>query len=364
MSSTRLPMHGRNHRPKGWYGPDDPGGSDPLNWMNRAGGLTLEQLVMGATPTGFWKFNEPSGTTAHDSSGNDRHLEVVAGSPNWGQPAMGPGEICVEIPRSSPATRLEGDTGAKLFPYPGTADFMVDLWVKRLDTDLHYLVGQGDLSAGGSGGWGLGIAHANSSTPGHVGVTARQSVNSVTGIVSDAAIAVGEEVYVAVTRTSGLWQMYVNGILQADTMTQSIGNPSSAPLWFGGNASDNGGYFHASYLSIIVGRALTGPEIGARYQAGTGPSLGRTVTANYTIDTATDRFIFADGTLTVTLPTAVGNAGWYVTVKNVGSGTVTVARPTGELIDGAASNTSISTTQQARTFTSDGFGWKITGGYL
>jgi hypothetical protein len=28
-------MHARNHRPKGWYGENDPGGSDPLGWLTR-----------------------------------------------------------------------------------------------------------------------------------------------------------------------------------------------------------------------------------------------------------------------------------------------------------------------------------------
>jgi hypothetical protein len=30
MSGLRTPLHGRNHRPVGWDGPDDPGGSDPF----------------------------------------------------------------------------------------------------------------------------------------------------------------------------------------------------------------------------------------------------------------------------------------------------------------------------------------------
>ena len=77
-----------------------------------------------------------------------------------------------------------------------------------------------------------------------------------------------------------------------------------------------------------------------------------------------DDVILATGTFTVTLPTAVGNAGVSITIKNAGVGTITVGRTSSETIDGAASDKTISTTKAALEFTSDGAGWQITAAYL
>jgi hypothetical protein len=54
----------------------------------------------------------------------------------------------------------------------------------------------------------------------------------------------------------------------------------------------------------------------------------------------------------------------YLTVKNSGTGTITVGRTGAETIDGAASNVSMAVAKDAREFTSDGTGWWITASYL
>ena len=59
------------------------------------------------------------------------------------------------------------------------------------------------------------------------------------------------------------------------------------------------------------------------------------VTAAYDVLT-TDDVIRADGTFTVTLPAATGTGAVYI-VKNIGTGTVTLAAQAGETIDGDAS---------------------------
>ena len=53
---------------------------------------------------------------------------------------------------------------------------------------------------------------------------------------------------------------------------------------------------------------------------------------------ASDEYIRCNGTFTVTLPAATGSGSPYI-VKNVGSGTITVAATGSDLIDGAASVT-------------------------
>jgi len=73
--------------------------------------------------------------------------------------------------------------------------------------------------------------------------------------------------------------------------------------------------------------------------------------------TAANDVVLANGTFTLTLPTPVGNSGLSITVKNVGTGIVTVGTAAG-LIDGAS--TSIINGQYlAAEFVSDGTNWNI-----
>lgn len=72
---------------------------------------------------------------------------------------------------------------------------------------------------------------------------------------------------------------------------------------------------------------------------------------------ATDYVYLCSGTITLTLPTAVNNTNLY-TVKNVGSGTVTVATTSAQTIDGASS-LSLIEKYQAYTLISDNSNWNI-----
>jgi hypothetical protein len=61
------------------------------------------------------------------------------------------------------------------------------------------------------------------------------------------------------------------------------------------------------------------------------------VTSTYQV-LATDEYIRADGTFTITLPAATGSGAMYA-VKNIGAGTITVDGAGAETIDGAANLT-------------------------
>jgi hypothetical protein len=113
--------------------------------------------------------------------------------------------------------------------------------------------------------------------------------------------------------------------------------------------------------ALVATGTLYNPQTGTNMQ----PRIGRFSEAvDGTLYGAVDEVsVWADGTFTVTLPTAVGNLGAEVTVKNTsGAGTITVGRTSSQTIDGAASNVTL-TTLQARTFVSDGAGWWQTGTY-
>ena len=90
--------------------------------------------------------------------------------------------------------------------------------------------------------------------------------------------------------------------------------------------------------------------------AGSGLSVV-TKTGDYTI-TVEDDVILANGTLTLTLPTAVGITGKCFEVKNIGTGAVTVDADGSETIDGSLSITMF-IPELSHTFRSDNVNWRI-----
>ena len=87
-----------------------------------------------------------------------------------------------------------------------------------------------------------------------------------------------------------------------------------------------------------------------------------TVTTNTVMGASanTDYFYNASGTITLTLPTAVGNSGEY-TVKNIGTGIVTIATTSGQTIDGSSTAPIVNsgTGWATLNFYSDGANWFI-----
>ena len=80
-------------------------------------------------------------------------------------------------------------------------------------------------------------------------------------------------------------------------------------------------------------------------------------TTTYVATTA-DTVILANGTFTITLYTCTGNLGKWIEIKNVSTGTVTIAGNAAELIDG--SNTQALNTQyQALILVCDNTSWNI-----
>lgn len=86
------------------------------------------------------------------------------------------------------------------------------------------------------------------------------------------------------------------------------------------------------------------------------------LTALYTVQ-ASDRgkLLTADGTFTITLLAAgTAGAGFSVTIKNIGSGTITIDGDDTETIDGALTLV-LSTQYDSMTLTSDGSNWNAVG---
>lgn len=99
--------------------------------------------------------------------------------------------------------------------------------------------------------------------------------------------------------------------------------------------------------------ALIQPALGSALKVKYTP-----VSGTYTV-TATDCVIDCTAnTFTVTLPTAVGIQGQVFTVKNSGTGVITVAAAGGQFIDGAATQV-LPVQYESITMISTNTGWRI-----
>lgn len=83
-----------------------------------------------------------------------------------------------------------------------------------------------------------------------------------------------------------------------------------------------------------------------------------TKTGTYTV-TIDDHVIFVNGVFTVTLPTPVGFAGMWFTLKKIDAGAASTIATTAGLIDGAATY-SLSAQYKYVTVISDGSNWYVT----
>jgi hypothetical protein len=108
-----------------------------------------------------------------------------------------------------------------------------------------------------------------------------------------------------------------------------------------GWTNSTGAFGTVSTAGVIIGRKA--------YVAATG---------TYAIKTTDEMVDCTSGTFTATLPTAVSVSGKTYTVKNSGTGTITVATTSAQTIDGASTQPLV-TQYSAITMVSDGANWKI-----
>ena len=141
---------------------------------------------------------------------------------------------------------------------------------------------------------------------------------------------------------------------QWNAMAGTSGNTYAVNNWFNaatnGPSGTTGTVIYTSYTKLIVNNAPTQFNNSVTFAA-------VSVSANTTIDSTYTHY-FASGTITITLPTAVGIAGRTYWIKRTGTGTITIATTASQTIDGAAS-LSITAQYDSYTLVSDGSNWFI-----
>jgi len=114
------------------------------------------------------------------------------------------------------------------------------------------------------------------------------------------------------------------------------------------------------FKSLTAGSNITITESATEIELAVAPEAERTISDNTTL-LLTDNYIFVNtlnSTITVTLPTAVGNSAKVYTIKTLKTNFATIVNPIGsEKIDDII--TKIVTAPNALKIVSDGIGWRI-----
>jgi GH43 family beta-xylosidase len=210
----------------------------------------------GAGPVVWYKFDETSGTTAADSSGNGKNATLVNG-PTW------------VAGKSANAVNLDGTNDYVSMPsgvVSSLNDFTIATWVK-LDT-IKTWVRIFDFGTGSTvymlltptAGSTIRFAITTS------GNTAEQRINGT------AALATGSWKHVAVTLAGSVGTLYVDGV-QVGTNASMTLKPSSlgstTQNWIGRSMFSADPYLDGQIDSFrIYNRALSAAEISGLYSAG------------------------------------------------------------------------------------------------
>jgi hypothetical protein len=336
------------------------------------GGTLASRILAEPSLRGYWPMDDSSGD-AHDMSSFNQPL-VPIGSPAYSQPGALSGS-----PQTSILLQGADQPAGTAVP---THDMFQDSYRPNLalnggDATVMYLVYPTayPLTNCGITQYGDPYSAGGSSLTGHFTQFRSDgqiywSVGATQVAQSVVSVPLAAWTHVACTRSSSALSIYLNGSLVATQTTEAvaIGTPDHFKVGCsitgtGGINYYNGRIAHVALFSddlpaaTIAAMAASGVVVDDAHVA------VRTVTATYAI-TAADEIILANGTFTVTLPTAVGVVGKRYTVKNTGVGTITVARTSSQNIDGAASNLSLSTSKRAVVLVSDNAGWQIVGDYL
>ena len=203
---------------------------------------------------GWWKFDETSGTTAYDSSGNGQHASLKNGAGRNSNGVMGG------------ALSLDGTNDYVLTPLKGinNSDFTWSLWVKTLDRD-------GSLMGESTGNWNTGHK-AFYLSGGRLRVEARRAASYHHGT----DIADGSWHHVAfMVGNSGNndpYAMYLDGSkIRSSNFNWFRYSSSGKEIKIGQFASNSSNYLKALHDDVrIYSKRLSNAEITLIYGGGSG----------------------------------------------------------------------------------------------
>jgi hypothetical protein len=231
---------------------------------------------------GWWRFNEGSGNTCSDSSGNG-HDGTILGTPQWASGPEGFGAALTFNPDN-----CQGVNCGVFDPTDGTGQFTLALWAfwDGTGTFQHFLTK--------SNGWGattmmfqieLWGAHTDATYTDRLGASYESA-----GSVPFSIMPKNEWVHLAWTFDGSDLRLYLNGIDEEGPKPFSIGPNVDAPVLVGTSHAAEGRIFHGTLDDVrTYSHALSESEIlaamqgsvGYPYALGPTPADGALLTATW-----------------------------------------------------------------------------------
>lgn len=230
------------------------GGPDPA--MYEVGSnLKLSPFLRGLV--GYWSFDEGSGTTANDSSGNGNNGNVV-GSVTW---VSGVSGNALSFPAAG-GNYMRAGTSTSLSI---TGDVTVAVWVKRTGGDTGYAQLGSKVSNAGPIAWGLHETYG-SSTGNFAPYMIARIGNVEYSAVSPNSLPLNTWRHIVGVRSGTSIILYENGMAVANTTVPSGAMDANDLNYF--NINNDAGSIAAVRDELrVYNRALSDAEIAAIYSA-------------------------------------------------------------------------------------------------
>jgi len=263
VKASKPILHGRDHAP---------GGADPIPGL--ASIDAMDALIMATGPAGFWKLDEPTGPTAHDSSGNGHHMNPPGGGnpPDFNQSAGPTGAPTALWPVGSSTVREH----VTMHGYSSSEAFTAGIWfqvVQNQGAGINELFGQGQPFHVGPTGWELMIGRDDTLGQATPYVFCADSAGSTT--LTGAWVSYGTWIFFVFVHDPAaalVSVMYINGALEIGVFSGDGPAAGNTDTWIGSDGYATHGTYAQGLLfsnAFIIPRALTADEIQEIFEAGT-----------------------------------------------------------------------------------------------
>ena len=232
----------------------------PFLASEEAGGgafvFSYDTLILSLGVDAFYKLDEVSGSTAHDSSGNGHNISATTTTPTWAS-AISP--LGTPAPLFGAAQSF-GGPAATLRYLPNLAgDFTICGWIQAVTeavADTMYVGIQGDVPTVGGRGWGLNLNYAGTPVQrtehGYVG----DGAGGAHDIAGNSQYSKSVWYHLALRHSGTTWTLWVNGVQQTATYSGVYASTISELVV----GSNNSGGFYLSYV-LLFASALSATAI-------------------------------------------------------------------------------------------------------
>lgn len=246
-------------------GPADTGVDAPDVGADAPPSVTYPQVVLADNPIGYWRFGEPSGATAKDSS-SAKHDGLYAGNVTLGTK----GAIAND---TDTAASFDGTNAYVLlgnfYQFPNTSPFSVEAWVKpNVDGSYHGILSRNDANGPPSQGY---ILYVEPTPAPVVSLDRIQSTASYAVVQSSTNAGPGAWSHVVATYDGSTLAIYFDGAIQQTQPAAFAITGATNPFVIAAEAGGSDSYYSGAIDEVAVyDHALTDVRVLAHYHVGIG----------------------------------------------------------------------------------------------